>query len=60
MKEMAKSNGKIVTTVVENCYNCSGKICYIVTNFSTTVVTIFQLSCNNFPIRPSHFFHFVI
>ena len=30
---------KIVTTVVENCYNCSGKIC----NFSTTVVTIFPL-----------------
>ena len=28
MKEMANSNGKIVTTVVENCYNCSGKICY--------------------------------
>ena len=34
---------KIVTTVVENCYNCSGKICYNVTNFSTTVVTIFPL-----------------
>ena len=49
MKEMAKSNGKIVTTLVENCYNCSGKICYNVTNFSTTVVTIFQYSCNNFP-----------
>ena len=34
---------KIVTTVVENCCNYSGKICYIVTNFSTTVVTIFPL-----------------
>ena len=51
MKEMAKSNGKIVTTVVENCYNCSGKICYNVTNFSTTVVTIFHQSCNNFPLE---------
>ena len=43
MKEMAKSNGKIVITVVENCYNCSEKICNNVTNFSTTVVTIFPL-----------------
>ena len=25
---MAKSNGKIVITLVENCYNCGGKICY--------------------------------
>ena len=37
MKEMAKSYRKIVTTFVENCYNCSGKICHY--------------SCNNFPIR---------
>ena len=33
---------KIVTTVVENCYNCRGKICYIVTNFSNRRVTIFH------------------
>ena len=43
MKELARTTGKIVTTQVENCYNCIGKICYIVTNFSTTVVTIFPL-----------------
>ena len=49
MKEMAKSNGKIVTIEVESCYNCSGKICYNVTNFSTTVITTFHYSCNNFP-----------
>ena len=43
MKEMAKSNGKIVTTVVENCYNCSGKICYIVTNFPLDLAISFIL-----------------
>ena len=43
MKETAKSNWKIVTSLVENCYNCSGKISYNVTNFSTTLVTIFPL-----------------
>ena len=50
MNGIAKSNGKIVTAVVQNSINYRGKIgdnvtnffSTVVTNFSSTVVTIFD------------------